>query len=155
MHNSTCELYKGLIHLMGLCSTRHGGEEYAHAEREEILNACLWEKLRGAREVGWGDFFELRPLLCTFYWLMKMSARPGHRPQLTPMDVHVLAYRSCFPLDIRVKGKRSRQLLLLSCAFWKGTVLLPLRVLGRSSSGNRQSNRTVIFAMFRSFFFGT
>lgn len=45
MHNSTCELYKGLIHLMGLHNTWHGDEEYVQTECEEILNARLWEKL--------------------------------------------------------------------------------------------------------------
>ena len=70
MHNSTCELYKGLIHLTGLRSTRHGGEGYGRTEQEEILSPCLWEKLRGAREVGWGDFWswDLFCVLSADWW---------------------------------------------------------------------------------------
>lgn len=101
MYNSTCAFYKGLIHLMGLCSTRHKDKEYGAGENTDRMLMGETTRSAGGRVRG---FFELRPLLCTFCWLMKASAYPSHHPQLTPTYAYILAYRSLIPSGCTCKG---------------------------------------------------
>lgn len=137
MHNSTCAFYKGLIHLMGLRSTQHKDEEYVQMEQEKILIACLWEKLQGAWEVGWGVFLSwgLFCVLSADWW--RQAVTPATTHNSLPHTHTFLPIVQSSPLDVRVKGEHSHQLLPLSCAFWEETVLLPPCVLERGGSGTR------------------
>lgn len=115
-------------------------------------------RVRGG--LSWGLFC----VLSADWWRLTPSLHPQLTPTFMRIDhSHILVYRSCSPLIVSVKGKCSHQLLRLSCDFCLSSchhVCLREVAVGHDFwlymhtvlLLHQQSNRTVIFIVFCSFF---